>query len=145
MRIALAGYRDRTCIERDAAVRSDTYDPDNVFHLNHNIAPTRHLSTRGAIPLPDGHLVRKVFISCASEDKDFVGSLAEILKKVGIDVWYDEYSLKAGDSLMSAIDAGLAHCDFGIVALSKAFLTKKWTKRELRAGLSSLRWPEKKG
>jgi FAD/FMN-containing dehydrogenase len=20
----------------------DTYDPDNVFHLNHNIAPTSH-------------------------------------------------------------------------------------------------------
>jgi hypothetical protein len=131
MRIALAGYRDRTCIERDAAVRSDTYDPDNVFHLNYNIAPTRHLSARGAIPLPDGHVVRKVFISYASEDKDFVGSLAEILK--------------TGDSLMSAIDAGLARCDFGIVVLSKAFLTKKWTKRELRAGLSSLRWPEKKG
>lgn len=23
-------------------VVKDAYDPDNVFHLNHNIAPTRH-------------------------------------------------------------------------------------------------------
>jgi hypothetical protein len=88
--------------------------------------------------MPAPRLTRKVFISHASEDKDgFVRSLAEILKSVGIDVWYDEYSLKAGDSLMSAIDGGLARCDFGIVVLSKAFLAKDWPKRELR-GLVAL-------
>jgi hypothetical protein len=79
------------------------------------------------------HSPRKVFISHASEDKDgFVRSLAQVLNSVGIDVWYDEYSLKAGDSIMSAIDEGLARCDFGIVVLSKAFLRKNWPKRELR-------------
>ena len=94
--------------------------------------------------MPNGQIVRKVFISYASEDRDFVGKLAEILEKVGVDVWYDQYSLKAGDSLMSTIDAGLAHCDFGIVILSKAFLTKKWTKRELR-GLVQLETNRKDG
>jgi hypothetical protein len=83
--------------------------------------------------MPEPHSPRKVFISHASEDKDvFVRSLAEILNSVGVDVWYDEYSLKAGDSLMSAIDDGLARCDFGIIVLSKAFLGKNWPKRELR-------------
>jgi TIR domain len=95
--------------------------------------------------MPESHSLRKVFISHASEDKDgFVRSLAEILNTVGVDVWYDEYSLKAGDSLMSAIDDGLARCDFGIVVLSKAFLAKNWPKRELR-GLVALEMAGKTG
>jgi hypothetical protein len=55
----------------------------------------RHEGTSMRAP----HSPRKVFISHASEDKDgFVRSLAQVLNSVGIDVWYDEYSLKAGDS-----------------------------------------------
>jgi hypothetical protein len=72
-----------------------------------------------------------LFISHASEDKDdFVRPLAEALRKK-FDVWYDEYELRIGDSLRAKIDEGLRKADYGIVVLSPAFFTKKWTQAEL--------------
>jgi TIR domain len=73
------------------------------------------------------------FISHASEDKDsFVRPLSHALKALGANVWYDEFSLKLGDSLSASIDMGLAKSQFGIVVLSKAFIEKPWPKRELQ-------------
>ena len=72
------------------------------------------------------------FISHASEDKDsFVRPLARALASLGVKVWYDEFTLKLGDSLSQSIDKGLAHSRYGIVVLSRAFMTKPWPQREL--------------
>ena len=60
-----------------------------------------------------------------------VRPLAIALKDSGLEVWYDEFELKIGDSLRRKIDAGLARSRFGIVVLSKAFLKKGWTQYEL--------------
>lgn len=77
------------------------------------------------------------FISHASEDKDdFARDLADSLRSEGYRVWYDEYSLKIGDSLCASIDEGLRSSAFGIVLLSPAFFKKKWTRRELGALVS---------
>jgi hypothetical protein len=79
----------------------------------------------------------KLFISHASEDKEaFVRPLALALKS-RFEIWYDEFSLKLGDSLRAKIDEGLRSCDFGIVVLSPAFFDKKWTQNELN-GLIAL-------
>lgn len=74
-----------------------------------------------------------VFISHASEDKDsFVRELASTLQdKYNIKVWYDELSIKWGDSLRMAIDKGLSNSKFGIVIISKSFIKKGWTNYEL--------------
>lgn len=73
-----------------------------------------------------------VFISHASEDKEsFVQVLAESLEKKHIKVWYDELSLKPGDSLRRAIDNGLKQSRYGIVILSPSFFKKEWTQWEL--------------
>lgn len=78
------------------------------------------------------------FISHASEDKDtFVRALAHDLRRKGRRVWYDEFSLRPGDSLRRSIDAGLAQCDYGIVVLSPAFFSKEWPQRELDALLNA--------
>ena len=77
----------------------------------------------------------KLFISHASEDKESIAKpLAETLQEIGYEVWYDEYSLKLGDSLMKEIDKGLNSCDYGIVIISPHFLEKHWPQKEL-AGL----------
>ena len=61
-----------------------------------------------------------VFISHASEDKRvFVHSLAEELRRGGLKVWYDDFSLSAGDSLRESIDRGIAASYIGIVVLSE--------------------------
>lgn len=73
-----------------------------------------------------------VFISHASEDKDaIVRPLAHALQDLGLNVWYDEFSLRLGDSLRRKIDEGLARSRFGIVVLSPAFFRKNWTQYEL--------------
>ena len=73
-----------------------------------------------------------VFICHASEDKDtFVRPLAEALRLENIAVWYDEFTLKLGDSIRRSLDKGLKQSRFGIVVLSKAFFEKKWPQYEL--------------
>ena len=66
-----------------------------------------------------------VFISHASEDKDaIVRSLASALTSEGLKVWYDEFTLRIGDSLRQKIDRGLATSRVGLVVLSPAFIGK---------------------
>lgn len=73
-----------------------------------------------------------VFISHASEDKDdFVRPLATALVGKGLIVWYDEFTLRIGDSLRQKIDRGLANSRVGLVILSPAFIAKGWTNYEL--------------
>lgn len=87
--------------------------------------------------------MKKLFISHASEDKDdFVRRLAEALL-VDFDVWYDDYELVVGHSLLEEISKGLANCDFGVVVLSKHFFAKNWPQQELN-GLFGLEEKDKK-
>lgn len=75
-----------------------------------------------------------LFISHASEDKEeFVRPLAETLEGMGIKVWYDEFTLKVGDSLRKSIDLGLVKSKYGTVILSPSFCSKNWTQYELDA------------
>ena len=72
------------------------------------------------------------FISHASEDKSsFVRALAETLQAKGAKVWYDEFTLKVGDSLRQKIDQGLLESRYGIVVISRNFIARKWPQREL--------------
>lgn len=78
------------------------------------------------------------FICHASEDKDsFVRPLANELHRRGLNVWYDEFSLKVGDSLRRSIDQGLAKSFYGVVVLSPDFFRKEWPQKELD-GLTAL-------
>ena len=73
-----------------------------------------------------------VFVSHASEDKAAVAKpLADALIAGGLSVWYDDYTLKVGDSLRQSIDAGLSKSRFGVVVLSRAFFAKMWPQKEL--------------
>lgn len=73
-----------------------------------------------------------VFISHASDDKDdFVRPLANALIAEGLSVWYDEMTLRIGDSLRQKIDKGLANSRVGLVVLSPSFIKKGWTNYEL--------------
>jgi len=76
--------------------------------------------------------VHDVFISHASEDKDeIVRPLANALINEGLNVWYDEFTLRIGDSLRQKIDQGLANSRVGLVVLSSDFISKGWTNYEL--------------
>lgn len=73
-----------------------------------------------------------VFVSHASEDKDdFVRDFVKCLQQNGLQVWYDEFTLRVGDRLRRSIDNGLRNSRYGIVVLSEAFFSKEWPQREL--------------
>lgn len=66
------------------------------------------------------------FISHDSRDKDsFVRELALELSKNMCTVWYDEFSLKVGDTLRENIERGLRETKKCIVVLSPNFLSNK--------------------
>ena len=73
-----------------------------------------------------------IFLSHASEDKtDFVKPLALKLQELGFKVWYDEFTLKVGDSLRKKIDEGLKNSRYGTIIISESFIKKDWTGYEL--------------
>jgi len=75
------------------------------------------------------------FISHDSKDKEDVASkIALGLQKRMCFVWYDEYSLKVGDSLRESIERGLKECKKYILVLSPNFLSNTgWTKVEFNS------------
>lgn len=74
----------------------------------------------------------RAFISHDSRDKAAIAApLALELSRLMIPVWYDEFSLKVGDSLRESIEAGLKECHKCILILTPQFLANGgWSKRE---------------
>ena len=99
----------------------------DVPSLVRNVA---HEQLPGVDPPDEG--VFDVFISHTSEDKaDVVRPLATALRNAGLNVWFDEFELRIGDSLRRKIDMGLASSRFGVVVLSRAFFGRGWPEYEL--------------
>ena len=76
--------------------------------------------------------IPRAFISHDSRDKDaLVRELAFELSNLMCPVWYDEYSLKVGDSLRTSIECGLKEATRCIVVLSPNFLSNEgWGRAE---------------
>ena len=74
----------------------------------------------------------EAFLSHDSQDKDvFARPLAWELSKLGVPVWYDEFSLRVGDSLREKIETGIKECKRCVLILSPNFISNSgWTKRE---------------
>jgi hypothetical protein len=77
----------------------------------------------------------QAFISHDTRDKDSVARpIAITLQKMLCPVWYDEFSLKVGDSLRESVEKGLKECKKCILVLSPQFLSNNgWTKREFNS------------
>ena len=50
-----------------------------------------------------------LFLSHSAKHKAFVRPFAERLRRDGLKVWFDEWMLKAGDSIPAKIEEGLEH------------------------------------
>lgn len=75
-----------------------------------------------------------VYFAHASEDKAAARPIAEHLMANGIDVWFDEWEIAAGDSLRRKMDEGLGACTHFVVLLSPTALKKPWVNEEVDAG-----------
>lgn len=79
----------------------------------------------------------KAFLSHATEDKErFAVPFAVALRAKGIDVWVDQWEIKAGDSLVKKVfTGGIDEASIFIVVLSPISITKPWVSEELDAAV----------
>lgn len=73
----------------------------------------------------------EVFLSHAHQDREFASSVAEILRRHGVPVWYRPTNVLGAQQWHDEIGAALERCDWFIVILSPAAVESKWVKREL--------------
>ena len=75
------------------------------------------------------------FISHDSRDKDgLVRNLAERLRSALCPVWYDEFSIRPGDSITASVDAGLRDSKRCVVVLSPNYMENEgWARGEFNA------------
>jgi hypothetical protein len=81
-----------------------------------------------------------MFISHASEDKvDLVRPLAQKLRAMGFVPWFDESQVETGDELKNSLDKGILCSRCGLVVVSRAFMSKKWTQYEVETLMKASR------
>ena len=78
----------------------------------------------------------KVFVSYRSEDVDAARQLAVAVQARGHEVWFDEWEIKIGDSIIGKIDSGTEAIDFLILCYSGAGVHSPWMGREWMSTLA---------
>lgn len=124
--------RGVAAVYRDYLLRTTTNRIDDSTQARNQAVThteTERTTARGAAL----HVSATVFISYAHEEQFVARPLAELLSKAGLRVWFAPFTLKVGDSLFDKINEGLRDCDYGVVILSRMFLTKNWARAELKA------------
>jgi len=75
---------------------------------------------------------KKTFLSYSHEDKDFAQSIVKNINESGIEVWWDEWEILPGDSIIQKIFMdGLSKSDIFLIVLSNASINSNWVKEEL--------------
>ena len=77
----------------------------------------------------------KAFLSFGWEDHDLAERIAKHLQSNGIETWWAQWEIRAGDSLRQKIDEGLGVCTDFIVLLTPTSIHKPWVNQEMDAGL----------
>jgi hypothetical protein len=71
-----------------------------------------------------------VFLSHSAEDKALVRVLAERLRRDGLKLWFDEWTLKPGDFIPTKIEEGLEHSRVLVLCMSANAFGSDWARLE---------------
>lgn len=80
-------------------------------------------------------LPNELFLSHAHQDREFAGSLAEVIRHHGVPVWYSLTSILGAQQWLDEIGAALHRCDWFAVILSPQSVQSMWVRRELSYAL----------
>src|SRR4051812_678349 len=80
-----------------------------------------------------------VFLSYSSKDKIVVREVAERLQADGLRVWFDDWVLRPGDSILAKIEEGLEHSRVLVLCMSANAFSSEWS--QLEAGTFRFRDP----
>lgn len=75
----------------------------------------------------------RFFISHNSADKDYARRLAAALEVHGVQVWFDEWDIKVGESIPEAVSAGLDNADQFVLLWSANAAKSAWVAAEMNA------------
>lgn len=75
----------------------------------------------------------KVFISYNKKDKEIATDIAVFLEVEDIKVWFDEWEILAGDSIIEEIESGLSECTHFIIIWSVNSAKSNWVRKELKS------------
>ncbi len=78
----------------------------------------------------------QAFVSHNKADKATARLLATALVEVGVGVWYDEWDIRPGDSIIGGIEEGLSTCNAFILIWSSYAQKSNWVGAELRAAIT---------
>lgn len=74
------------------------------------------------------YILKKIFVSYSSKDKNFVNKIIEKLPRDSF--WVDYFDLDFGDNILDKIESGIIKCSEFLLILSKNSLESKWVKQE---------------
>ncbi|MCA1291910.1 toll/interleukin-1 receptor domain-containing protein [Paenibacillus sp. alder61] len=74
-----------------------------------------------------------IFLSHTSIDKPFVEKLARDLKRIGVNVWFDKWEIRIGESITWKIEEGIRENEYLGLVLSPEALNSEWVKSEIGA------------
>ena len=75
-----------------------------------------------------------VFLAYSSKDSVMAERIAEMLMQRGIDVWWDKWCIRSGDSLRRKVDGGIKDCTHFAVLLTEDSVRSSWVNKEMDAG-----------
>jgi hypothetical protein len=78
--------------------------------------------------------IPRLYFAHAFENRDIAKRLADRMMQDGIDVWFDEWEIKTGDSLRRKMEGGLSGCTHFLVLLTPETIGKPWVETEIDAG-----------
>lgn len=79
-----------------------------------------------------GGVMRKnIFISYNHQDRPFVARLAQGLKAAGLPVWWDQWEIKFGDSIIQKVSDGIDKSAYLVAVLSPHSVQSDWVRREI--------------
>src|SRR5258708_17867989 len=84
----------------------------------------------------DDRRIMLAFISHNKADKTTARLLAVELVQTGMNVWFDEWNLRPGDSIIGGIEKGLSGCDVFVLIWSRSAQKSNWVDTEVRAVLN---------
>lgn len=77
-----------------------------------------------------------VFLSHNAADKDLARRLGAQLRLTGADVWFDEWEIRAGDSIPSRISEALEIVDTVILLWSAEANSSQWVRAEFESAIT---------
>ncbi|MFQ5638195.1 MAG: toll/interleukin-1 receptor domain-containing protein [bacterium] len=122
----------------DEARRAIVESIELIRWIGESVLPvTPEAAVREKIQLPDqrGDRDLGIFISYSSTDKNVAEQIASVLKGFKYNVFYAEWSISAGESIVNKINEGLAKNDILVILLSPESVNSRWVKKELDTAL----------